>query len=101
MATGNASSGYKRGLSHNIMSHSMAGYLTLGVAPGIFDLTAPWAVQIFTNIYGADVEEIVMIIHGALVAMLTFFGLEKSISSMLVLMSIGIGRYGWRIFAAH
>ena len=83
--------------SHKIMSTSAAAYLTAAVAPGIYDLTLPWAEAMFTEAYGDEVQGPVMIAHGVLVAIFTFFGLERSVSMTLTLIAVSVARYGYRL----
>lgn len=89
------SGGDNRSLSHKVVSHGTAAYLTLLAAPGIFSLTAPYAVQAFTHFYGEEAAEPALIGHGVLVAILTFFGLERSISLMLTILAVSAARYAW------
>ncbi|MBB4123965.1 hypothetical protein [Martelella radicis] len=86
-------------LSNKVISNGIAAYLTAGVAPGIIDLTGPWAVRYFTGIYGQDVEGLVWVCHSILTAGLVFLGLSRSISIMLSLIGISFARYGWRFMA--
>lgn len=93
-----ANSGDNRSLSTKVISHGTALYLTAAIAPGIYDLTFPYALRLFNSIYGHGVEELVMIAHGLFVAVLTFIGLERSIAVLIALVTVAIGRYGWRFF---
>lgn len=96
MNNANANSTNAKTTPHKIMSTSAALYLTAGVAPGIYDLTLPMAEAVFTDIYGDEVQEPVQIAHGVLIAIFTFFGLERSVSMALTLFAVSVARYGYR-----
>lgn len=93
--TSGAGGGDNRSASHKVVSHATALYLTVLAAPGLISLTAPYAVRAFTHFYGEEAAEPAFIGHSVLVAILTFFGLERSISLMLTLIGISVARYAW------
>lgn len=97
--TGSGYSGDNRSLPHKVISHVTALYFTVLAAPGLISLTAPYAVRAFTHFYGEEAAEPAFIGHSVLVAILTFFGLERSIGLMLTLIGVSVARYAWLIGA--
>lgn len=95
----NANSGDNRSLSTKTVSYGTALYLTAAIAPGIYDLTVPYALRLFTSIYGHDIEELVITSHGVFITVLTFLGLSRSIAILISLLTVAIGRYGWRFMS--
>ena len=99
MTNMNATPSTNESVSHKLMTTSAAAYLTAAIAPGVYDFTIPWAVKVFTGIYGPEAADPTMIAHGVLVGLLTFIGLKNSIAMTLTLMSVAVARYGWRFMA--
>ena len=93
--TATASSGENSG--GDFMSSVVAFYFTLLVAPGIYDLTAPGVIDYLVSRYGEGAEDWGVILHGMMVAILTFLGLKKITAIAISMIIAALARYAWRL----
>lgn len=82
--------------SSQFFSYSLAAYLTLFAAPGLFDMTFPIARSFLREQYGDEADIWAVPVHGAIVIMITFFGLSRTVATVVATMIAAFGRYAWR-----
>ncbi len=101
MANNQGSNSGGGGGGGNFFSYTIAAYLTLFAAPGLYDLTYPYASSFLRGHYGSDADEWAPLVHGFVVILFTFFGLSRTVATLIATVLAAFGRYAWRFgFAA-
>lgn len=81
----------------SLTTGAAAAWITVLVAPPIYDLTAPYVHRILVQHYGYELADLLMFGHMVGVGAVTYAASHRGLIIVLTLIATAIARYSWML----